>query len=121
MLKSQSSSPGEVSDKWTEEKAREVLAQLERSGKTVREFAKTIGVSHHKLAFWRKRLGPRRAQRKVSKSTKQSTFVPVKLIAPSPSALELKLGPFTLRLPSDADPNSLAEFLAALARKLELC
>ena len=120
-MKSRSSNPGEASDKWTEEKAREVLAQLEQSGQTLRAFAKTIGVTHHKLAFWRKRLGPRRAQRKASKRTKQSTFVPVKVVTSSPSPLELKLGPFTLRLPSDADPNGLAHLLAALARKLELC
>jgi hypothetical protein len=43
--------------RWTEEDAREVLAALRRSGKSVGEFAGEHGLDPQRVYLWRRRLG----------------------------------------------------------------
>ncbi len=42
---------------WTEQDAREALAELARTGESIAEFARRRGVSGERVRYWRKRLG----------------------------------------------------------------
>jgi transposase-like protein len=44
---------------WTEQDAREALAELTRTGESIAEFARRRGVSGERVRYWRKRLADR--------------------------------------------------------------
>jgi hypothetical protein len=86
-----------------------VLARLDASGQSVAEFARSIGVSPHRITYWRSKLVAPTA----------APFVPVRVL--SPAAIEFSLGPVSLRVPETTSAERVAELLAAIARKVGAC
>jgi transposase-like protein len=94
---------------WSEDEARSVLARLDASGQSVAEFARFIGVSPHRITYWRSKLA----------APPSAPFVPVRLA--THSAIELAIGPVSLRLPEGTSAERVADLLAAIARKVGAC
>lgn len=95
---------------WTEEQARAALDELSSSGTSIREFAKSKGVSTQRIAYWKKRVaeaGPTR-------------FVAVALPARRPmdgSQIEIAVGDVAIRVREDLGVEQLARIVGALARR----
>ena len=94
--------------RWTEEEAVSVLAALERSGKSVREFAEDRGLDPQRLYAWRRRVA-------VGDHT---TFREVTI---RPMTLDASTAMFEIVLPNGVKIRTPAEFdSAALARLLDV-
>jgi hypothetical protein len=99
---------------WTEGEARTALEELSRSGVSPSEFARSKGVSVHRLGYWRKRLA----------HAPPPAFVAVTLPreASSPRRpLEILGGGVIVRVPDDVDAERVAGIVKALARRFEGC
>ena len=96
--------------KWSEGEAREVLARLAASGKSVAAFAREIGVSAHRITYWRTRLGESRSAQ---------LFVPVRVRGGA--ALELEIGPVVLRVPEETHAERIAEIIVAIVQRQRAC
>ena len=95
---------------WSVEEARSVLARLDASGQSVAAFARSLGVSEHRITYWRA---------KLAAPTASAPFVPVRLVRHA--SIELALGPLSLRLPESTSAERVADLLAAIARKVGAC
>lgn len=100
---------------WSVDEARTMLSRFDASGQSVGAFARSIGVSPHRISYWRAKLSAR--ERAVAA---QAPFVPVELVSRH-AAIEISVGPVSLRLPKDTSSERLADILAALARKVGAC
>ena len=76
-----------VSKHWTEEHARRVLEDADRSGLSDRAYAEESGLKAHRLWWWRRRLGQVRDQGKAvafvelrSKPTPNSGPIEIRLV-----------------------------------------
>jgi len=112
----------------TERFYRELLAEQDKSGLSVREFADKRGVPTGTLSFWRHELKQRDAARahKAKKKPSKPKFVPVSVVAaeaPKPPAVdrprvgyEIVLGEDrVLRLPAEFDEKRVAALVRAVA------
>lgn len=112
----------------TEKFYRELLAEQDKSGLSVREFAEKRGVPTGTLSFWRHELKQRDAARaqKAKKKSSKPRFVPVSVVpAPPPKApaaerpragYEIVLGQDrVLRLPAEFDEKRVAALVRAVA------
>jgi transposase-like protein len=98
--------------RWTERDAREVLAALDRSGKSVSVFAAEHGLDPQRVYLWRRRLG--RAER----TTFQELVVHSPALRHSTgSAFEIVLASGdVVRVPASFDSVALARLLEVLAQ-----
>jgi len=112
----------------TERFYRELLAEQDKSGLSVREFADKRGVPTGTLSFWRHELKQRDAARgrKAKKEPSKPKFVPVSVVpAPAPklpvakrprAGYEIVLGQDrVLRLPAEFDEKRVAALVRAVA------
>lgn len=98
---------------WTETEARAALARWSDSGLSAARFARELGVSPHRLLYWRDKLGPTVASPAVP------AFVPVHLVAPA--EIVLSVGEVSLRLRDDTPHERVAELLCAIVRRVRAC
>ncbi len=112
----------------TEKLYRGLVAELDASGLTQREFAEKRGVPAGTVSFWKHELKKRDAAAKARKSKKKPSkpkFVPVSVVpAPKPvepaakaaEGYEIVLGPDRLlRLPAGFDEGRVAALVRAVA------
>lgn len=91
---------------WTEAEARAALAAWEDSGESMVVFARKLGVSSHRLSYWRARLAPSR----------ELAFVPVVGPARADACIVIERAGVVLRVRESLDPALLTGMLTALAR-----
>src|SRR5271170_7120717 len=101
--------------RWTERDAREVLAALRRSGKSVGEFAAEHGLDPQRMYLWRRRLG------KAEPTIFQELIVRPAAQRAVPDAggnlFEIVLASGdVVRVPPSFDAEALARLLGVLAR-----
>lgn len=105
------SSPFGRRPRWTEREARDALAALGRSGKSVRVFAAEQGLDPQRLYSWRRRLG----------KAERNTFQELIVRRPAPIAMSREDAAFEVALPSGVTVRVPASFDAsALERLLEV-
>ena len=93
---------------------RQHVARWRASGLTQRQYSQRAGLNVHTLAHWSWRLG-----RQAGGAASQS-LVPIRVIAQAPAVapmVELRAGPWCLRVPAETD----AKWLASLLRELAAC
>ena len=91
---------------WTEQDAREALAELTRTGESIAEFARRRGVSGERVRYWRKRLG---------NGAPVFVAVPVGSDRQGPR-IEITTTAVTLRVREDVDLEHLAALIEVVAR-----
>jgi transposase-like protein len=97
--------------RWTAQDARTALAALERSGKSVREFAKQHGLDPQRFWSWRRRVA----------GGDHTTFRELIVRQSAPMARQEERSPFEIRLPSGVVICVPPTFdSAALGRLLEV-
>ena len=99
--------------RWGEDEAREALAALERSGRSVSVFAAEHGLDPQRLYSWRRRLGAR-----PERTTFQEVEIPVALDGSvNAGSFEVVLVSGTVvRVPCTFDTEALASLLAVVAQ-----
>ena len=100
--------------RWSAADARQVLTALERSGKSVPQFAAEHGLDPQRVYLWRRRLGGRTERPKFTE-----LMVAPSLVARGAAAesFEIVFGSgHTLRIPASFDPLALGRLLDVLAR-----
>lgn len=100
---------------WTEEEARTALEEFSRSGASLSEFARSKGISVHRLVYWRKRLGPARPPAFVALT------LPRDAVSPSPPLEILVGGGVIVRVPDEVDAERVAGIVRALTRRVDGC
>lgn len=95
--------------RWTEDEAREALADFAASGESAAGFARRRGVLTQRLTYWRKRLaGPRATELE---------FLPVELVAASSSRwIEIAAAGVVVRVREDLDVDQVARLVVAIGR-----
>jgi hypothetical protein len=106
--------------RWTERDAREVIAALDRSGKSVLEFATAHGLDPHRVYLWRRRLGGPRPGKAGHTMFQELVVRPREAVArvdeqDSPFEVVLASGA-VFRVPASVDATSLARLLDVLGR-----
>lgn len=109
----------------TERRYRELFAEQERSGLSLRAFARERGIPAGTLSFWKHKLRRRDATQACDEPNDQCTprFLPVRVtplssVSAGPGAYELVLGgSCVLRLPRDFE----VERVAALVKAVTAC
>jgi hypothetical protein len=91
------------------EEIREHLAELSRRGVPVAQYAAEIGVSAWTVYTWKKRFGSGRT-RKRRDVARRADLVEVSRRAPA-DAIEIQLGPVTVRVPAGVDADDLRRVL----------
>lgn len=95
---------------WSEQEARDALAELARSGESIARFARRKGISEQRLYYWRKRIA----------QTSAPAFVAVPLAA-SIRHVEIASEAVTVRVREDLDPEQLADLIEVVARRGRGC
>ena len=103
-----------VRPRWTEQDAREVLATLARSGKSVAVFAAAQGLDPQRIYSWRRRLGGAEPTRFQEVIVHRPASVSIAADAPS-FEIALATGE-VVRVPASFDGAALARLLDVLAR-----
>ncbi len=94
--------------RWTEERAREALGELEASGESAVSFAERKGVSAQRIAYWKRRLaGPSKTE-----------FVAVALPSASRGLMEICAGSIVIRVREELDVDHVARLVEAMARRM---
>jgi transposase-like protein len=96
---------------WSEQEAREALAELARSGESMGRFARRKGVSTQRLYYWRKRLAQGEAP----------AFVAVPLTPARGSQIEIASDSVTVRVREDLDLDHVASLIEVVARHGRRC
>jgi transposase-like protein len=91
---------------WTEQDAREALAELARTGESVAEFARRRGVSGERVRYWRKRLAD---------GAPSFVAIPVGNDRHEPR-IEITTTAVTLRVREDVELEHLAALIEVVAR-----
>jgi transposase-like protein len=91
---------------WTEQDAREALAELARTGESVAEFARRRGVSGERVRYWRKRLAD---------GAPAFVAIPVGSDWHGPR-IEITIAAVTLRVREDVDLEHLGALIEVVAR-----
>jgi hypothetical protein len=97
--------------RWTEAEARAVLEELSGWGGSLVDFARSKGVSTHRLAYWRKRLPEARPPAFVSVALPGDTSAPR-------TGIEILVGGVVVRVPDELDAERVASIVQALAQRL---
>jgi len=116
-----------MSSEITEKRWRRLVADQERSGLSVREFAESRGLSPWSLYGWRSRLGrARRGSRKPGgeggrQRERAQELVAVEIVGreeggrgPSGGEFELELGGVVVRVPRGFDESELRRLMSAV-------
>ncbi len=94
--------------RWTEERAREALEELEASGESAVSFAERRGISAQRIAYWKKRLaGPLKTK-----------FVAVALPSASRGLMEICVGSIVIRVREELDVDHVARLIEAMVRQM---
>ena len=103
------------------EEARSVLARFDASGKSLAAYARSIGVSEHRLTYWRAKFAAQPAPSLEAAAAPRGVapFVPVQVL--SRPAIEPTLGALSLRLPADTSDERVVALFTALARRVGAC
>jgi len=96
---------------WTEREARDVLARLDRSELSVAAFARSLGVSIHRIRYWRTRL----AAPQPASSQAPDPFIAVR-VRPA-HAIKITLAAVCVELAADTAAERIADIVAALAKR----
>ena len=91
---------------WTEAEARAALAAWEDSGESMVAHARKLGVSSHRLSYWRARLAP----------APELAFVPVVGPARADACIVIERAGVVLRGRESLDPDLQTGIHSALAR-----
>jgi hypothetical protein len=91
---------------WTEAEARAALVAWEDSGESMVVHARKLGVSSHRLSYWRARLAP----------APELAFVPVVGPARADACIVIERAGVVLRVRESVDPALLTGILTALVR-----
>ncbi len=94
---------------WSAAEARAQLAALRQSGMTAAAFARTHGISTHRLDYWTKRL---------ARDEAEVAFVPVALPHTPSFAMEIAVGDVAVRVPDGLAAERVAQVVIAIARGL---
>jgi hypothetical protein len=106
-MTNRSAKPTAYWTQWTEAEARKALATLANSDLSAVVFARSVGVSPARIAYWRKKLAPRQAARTQPATT---TFIPVQLTNTIKAAtVEIRLGSPTLCVPESTSTEGVLE------------
>jgi transposase-like protein len=92
---------------WSEQEARDALAELSESGESISQFAHRRGVSAQRIYYWKKRIT----------HTAPPAFVAVPLTTTSAAQIEIVAEGVTVRVREDLDPARLADILDVVARR----
>jgi transposase-like protein len=108
-------------DRWTEDVARRVLDECERSGMGVKAFARRQGFTPQRLYWWRDRLGERRWSRPHTEA--EVSLVPARVVdtvgetsASASAGVVVRLADDVAIELADATPAYVAALIRALAR-----
>lgn len=109
---------------WTEQQAREVVAELRATGETAAQFAQRKGITRQRLAYWVTRLEPARPA-PAGPAFVQVTPVPAMAraaatAAPSASPaepIEIRVGLAVIRIGPSHDVEQVARLVDAVARR----
>ena len=94
---------------WTEKEARAALEELAASGETAAAFSRRTGISHRRLAYWRKRVAPR----------ERTDFVAVDLAeVVMPRCLEIVAAGVVIRVREDLEADQVARLVEAIGRRV---
>ena len=97
--------------RWTKQDARVLLDAIERSGKTVRAFARAHGLNANRIYKWREQLANEEAE-----ATEQLSFTPVVVtgLGRTPT-LVIRRGELEIDVldPQKVEPRWLAQLIAA--------
>lgn len=94
---------------WTEKEAREALAEFAASGETAAAFSRRTGISHRRLAYWRKRVAP----------GERTDFVAVDLAGVGvPRCLEIVAAGVVIRVREDLEADQVARLVEAIGRRV---
>jgi transposase-like protein len=97
--------------RWTKQDARVLLDAIERSGETVRAFARAHGLNANRIYKWREQLANEEAE-----AVEQLSFAPVVVtgLGRSPT-LVIRLGELEIDVvdPQKVEPRWLAQLIAA--------
>jgi transposase-like protein len=92
--------------RWREREAREALAELSRSGKSIAEFARRRGISAQRIYYWKKRIAEAVAP----------AFVAVPVTSGGLEQVEITAGGVTIRVREDLAPERLTAIVEIMAR-----
>jgi transposase-like protein len=95
--------------RWDEGEAREALAEQQRSGESVTEFAQRRGFSAQRIYYWKKRI----AEGSVP------AFVAVPVAPASAAKIEIVADGITVRVREDVASERLAQIVDVLRRSRE--
>jgi transposase-like protein len=101
---------------WTEQEARAALEELSSSGRSPAEFARSKGVSTHRLAYWKKRLADGGAPAFVSLALPRAAAPPRR-----GQWVDIVVGGVVVRLPEDVEAERVAGIVEALSRRSGRC
>ncbi len=97
--------------RWTEDEAREALADFATSGESAAGYARRRGISTQRLSYWSKRLARPEAT--------ELEFVPVELAGSSSSRwLEIAAAGVVIRVREDLDVDQVARLVEAIGRRV---
>jgi transposase-like protein len=104
---------------WNEAEARKALAMLANSNLSIVAFARSVGVSPARIAYWRKKFAHGQPAPSQPATT---TFIPVQLNNTIKAAtVEIRLHSLTLCVPESTSTEDLAALFVAIARKTNAC
>ena len=93
---------------WTEDAAREVLAELASSGESMAEFSRETGFSRSRLAYWKKRVA----------MPKTTDFVAVDVSEPATTrCFEIVASGVVLRVREDLEVDHVAQLVEAILQR----
>lgn len=96
---------------WTEQDAREALAELARTGESIAGFARRRGVSGERIRYWRRRLA----------DGATPAFVAVPVASAGPPRIEIVAGGVTLRVREDVSLEHLSDLIDTVTRRGRGC
>lgn len=97
--------------RWTEGRAREVLAELTASGERPAAFARRKGIAQQRLSYWSNR---------IAATSPSAAFVAVALpVQPSTAWIELEIRGAIIRIREGLDVEHVARLIAAIARRVD--
>ena len=110
-MRSKTAHGGRQWQRWTEDEAREALAEFAASGETAAGFARCRGISTQRLAYWSRRL--------ARPEPTELEFVPVELAGARFSRwLEIAAAGVVIRVREDVDVDQVARLVVAIGRRV---
>ncbi len=101
--------PPDPKDIWSDDDARFLLDEWQRSGETIAAFSRKRGIAPPRLYWWKKKLGPIVA-------TAGPSLVPASIVSESVARLTIRLPDEITIEVADASPSFVAAIVAELTR-----